>query len=1178
MSTAISNVNPLSEYRSVPERIDAATVNIPLDRLKELYPDVQRFTAMAVKFSYHPDSPLWILPRRRQITSPTTLDNPKIGPSNPTFHSLPAVASQSHTSLDEHIGAEEDVMQASYNIEDFTINSHEIDISSAVPKLKGQSNFRDWETALYIALQLTTIPEYQDSSPEAVRNLLIEEAQDLAGDHTTTVVISVAEIRDRVKQVIESNINGTASEFVRKFQETLRDLTSIDGKINSNLRVDEKDVNLMDQVYAEFLEVNIHNRSMNPSYNANSTTVQTRRRKPSKKKTDFVREENVILCRHHGTLGNHYSNKCPLLKNSANATTIQQPQQQPLFQQVAFPQPGQIIGQVDNQASPGSECNLCASILPHRTAKRPSIGGSLARYNNLFTNVLFAGIQANAVHGSHIVSKEGLLANDNNDVTRWMIDSGTSTHMTPHRSVFVNFRRCVLPVSTATGDVFYTEGYGDVILHLLDQDSSGQMAPLTLQKVWLAPDLRSSLISMSALDKADIGTWTKNGMMTFKHQDFYGPESTMGFATCEGEHYWLNCAGIDKIDHMIDCNLVTGSPNSVFATQREIIPISIDLAHRRACHAGEERVRKMEIFADGVKLKKGAGVTFPCAPCIKGKGHALPFGEERSIRSKPGEFIHLDVWGPISIASHGGEHYFVTFTDDATRFTWLFLLKSRSQVTEVYIQLETYLKTQFNYVIKKVYGDDAPEHKPLAAYLASKGTVWDPTPPYTKQLNGVAEIKNRHLVEPLVAVMAEYQLPKYLWGLLLGGINYTMNRLYASKIGMSPYEALFGKKPNLSNLRALGCQCWFLIPKEKRNTKLDPHMEEARLLAYDEGDNYVVYNVRTKKIERSRNVIFNENPSPANLPDPAYDLNITGMNQEHEHDSQDRHIPIDFLRPHLENPFNIRYLPTLSTVEDDPEDQTRAPNALDPSNPALFEEDLAWSNDEMAGSFGRWARVLVEPQPVSRQVVNMDIPLETTIDLSQENPLQDDEDHDQSPLQHDQVTFEHNFSRLDPVPDDRSRDQSYVQPIQPIQPETGQLRRSTRIKNPSRAYIESLASKSFFDSNVLRLLAEQPEILVSFFANATSNEQYAVSKLTPKDIGFEPNSWEQAMSCVEKDKWLVAAHKELHRHLVNGTWRVMSRTKSKKKPLTLRWVFKVKHDGTYKARLVARGFRQDPDC
>ncbi|KAG0161169.1 hypothetical protein PDIDSM_8703 [Penicillium digitatum] len=398
---------------------------------------------------------------------------------------------------------------------------------------------------------------------------------------------------------------------------------------------------------------------------------------------------------------------------------------------------------------------------------------------------------------------------------------------------------------------------------------------------------------------------------------------------------------------------------------------------------------------------------------------------------------------------------------------------------------------------------------------------------------------------------------------------------------MSPYEALFGKKPNLSNLRALGCQCWFLIPKEKRNTKLDPHMEEARLLAYDEGDNYVVYNVRTKKIERSRNVIFNENPSPANLPDPAYDLNITGMNQEHEHDSQDRHIPIDFLRPHLENPFNIRStsppslrskmiprikrgLRMLST--------RRIPRSL---KKILRGQMMKWravlagvgeQRVDTGAHFEAGGRGVLEPQPVSRQVVNMDIPLETTIDLSQENPLQDDEDHDQSPLQHDQVTFEHNFSRLDPVPDDRSRDQSYVQPIQPIQPETGQLRRSTRIKNPSRAYIESLASKSFFDSNVLRLLAEQPEILVS------------LSQMLPRMSSFEPNSWEQAMSCVEKDKWLVAAHKELHRHLVNGTWRVMSRTKSKKKPLTLRWVFKVKHDGTYKARLVARGFRQDPDC
>ncbi|KAJ5462263.1 hypothetical protein N7530_010468 [Penicillium desertorum] len=294
------------------------------------------------------------------------------------------------------------------------------------------------------------------------------------------------------------------------------------------------------------------------------------------------------------------------------------------------------------------------------------------------------------------------MADSGGDTSRWMIDSGTSTHMTPHRSVFVNFRQCVLPVSTATGDVFYTEGYGDVILKLLNQDRTDSLPSLTLKKVCLAPELKSSLISMSALDKDDIGTWTKSGFMTFKHQDqtFGGPESIVGFATYEGEHYWLNCTGIDKVNYMLDCNLVTGSPNSVFATKRgSPAAISVDLAHRRVCHASEDRVKKIEVHVDGVALKPGTGVTFPCTPYIKGKGHSLPFG----------------------------------------------------------------------------------------------------------------------------------------------------------------------------------CQCWFLIPKEKRATKLDPYIDEARLIAYDEGDNYMLYNVRTKKIVRSRNVIFNENPAPKDLPDPAYDLNITGI-------------------------------------------------------------------------------------------------------------------------------------------------------------------------------------------------------------------------------------------------------------------------------------------------------------
>lgn len=78
------------------------------------------------------------------------------------------------------------------------------------------------------------------------------------------------------------------------------------------------------------------------------------------------------------------------------------------------------------------------------------------------------------------------------------------------------------------------------------------------------------------------------------------------------------------------------------------------------------------------------------------------------------------------------------------------------------MKVESYLFTQFGIRVKRIIGDNTAEHKPLAEYAATKGTIWDPIPPYTSQLNGVAEIKNRYLIEPLIAILAKYNLPKYL--------------------------------------------------------------------------------------------------------------------------------------------------------------------------------------------------------------------------------------------------------------------------------------------------------------------------------------------------------------------------------------------------------------------------------
>ena len=81
---------------------------------------------------------------------------------------------------------------------------------------------------------------------------------------------------------------------------------------------------------------------------------------------------------------------------------------------------------------------------------------------------------------------------------------------------------------------------------------------------------------------------------------------------------------------------------------------------------------------------------------------------------------------------------------------------------EIFIMFSNYVKTQFNILIKQLSFNGGGEFVALIAYLESKGIVWVPTPPYTPELNGISEIKNRHLIEPTISVLMQAQLPKFL--------------------------------------------------------------------------------------------------------------------------------------------------------------------------------------------------------------------------------------------------------------------------------------------------------------------------------------------------------------------------------------------------------------------------------
>lgn len=69
------------------------------------------------------------------------------------------------------------------------------------------------------------------------------------------------------------------------------------------------------------------------------------------------------------------------------------------------------------------------------------------------------------------------------------------------------------------------------------------------------------------------------------------------------------------------------------------------------------------------------------------KSHQLPYNNSTSISVFPLEIIYLDVWGP-ACTSVGRKKYYVSFVDDYSKFTWVYLLKSKLDVFEIFHEFQ----------------------------------------------------------------------------------------------------------------------------------------------------------------------------------------------------------------------------------------------------------------------------------------------------------------------------------------------------------------------------------------------------------------------------------------------------------------------------------------------------------
>jgi len=251
-----------------------------------------------------------------------------------------------------------------------------------------------------------------------------------------------------------------------------------------------------------------------------------------------------------------------------------------------------------------------------------------------------------------------------------------------------------------------------------------------------------------------------------------------------------------------------------------------------------------------------------CEAFLHGKQSRDHFEKQGAWRErKPLELIHSDLCGPMQTLSIGGSKYFLSFIDDFSRKIWVYFLKNKFEVFEKFQEFKIMVEKEFGQSIKTLISDNGGEFKSndFMNFCKYHGIKRQFTTPYTPQQNGVAERKNRTIVEMARSMLQGSKLGNQFWEDVVHTSIYLLNRSPTKVVrNVTPEELWSGRKPRIGHLKIFGSTCYMHIPKEKRR-KLDNKSKRCIFVGYsDYAKAYRLYDEETNDIIISRDVKFDE--------------------------------------------------------------------------------------------------------------------------------------------------------------------------------------------------------------------------------------------------------------------------------------------------------------------------------
>ncbi|CAI7847294.1 unnamed protein product [Closterium sp. NIES-54] len=254
-----------------------------------------------------------------------------------------------------------------------------------------------------------------------------------------------------------------------------------------------------------------------------------------------------------------------------------------------------------------------------------------------------------------------------------------------------------------------------------------------------------------------------------------------------------------------------------------------------------------------------------CVPCVEGRQRAAPHSSEFPPTEAPLQTLHMDVWGPARVRGQGHERYFLLVVDDYSRYTTVFPLRSKSEVSEVLIDwiraARLRLRESFGseFPVLRLHSDRGGEFSSarLGAFCHAQGIRQTFTLPASPQQNGIDERRIGMVIDVARTSMIHAAAPHFLWPFAVQYAAHQLNlQPRVSLPETSPTSLWTGKVGDVSAFRVWGSRAFV---RDLSADKLSPRATPWVFLGFPpDAPGWQFYHPTSRRVLSSQDVTFDE--------------------------------------------------------------------------------------------------------------------------------------------------------------------------------------------------------------------------------------------------------------------------------------------------------------------------------